>query len=541
MPELPLPTMTAQLIGGLAFFLFGLELMTQGLKSLAGGGLKSALARMTSSRFRAVLAGAFATAALQSSSITTVLIVGFVSAGLISLPQSIGMIMGANIGSTVTAQIIAFKITAFALPLAALGFFSRLLARRDWHRMAGEVALGLGIMFIGLELMSQATTPLRDYPPFLDAMQRMTHPAYGVAIGALFTAIVQSSAATTGIVIVLGGQNLIPLESAIALILGANIGTCATALLASIGKPVDARRVALAHVLFNLIGVALALPFITQLADAVRSLGTDLPRQIANAHTLFNLATTLMLIGFSGPLARLCTVLIPSAHHNAHDPGQPRHLNPAALQVPAVALEHILQETLRLGHLVLDYIQSAPDPLLRGESRAIDELAAADDPIDRLHAALLAYHGHLGKATLTEIEAHRQRALLAAATYLENAADTVSVNLTALARERLHHHIPVADFTSPALHAVFSSATTSLRLALEAMEHHDPSRAQQVLDLKETIRAQCDAARQDLLARIQPDRDADILAYRLLSDGLEHLKQIAYFARRLARTVLPKT
>ena len=535
MDDLPITSMAALLAGGLACFLFGLELMTNGLKSLAGGGLKATLGRMTSNRFRAVLAGALATAALQSSSITTVLIVGFVSAGLITLPQSIGMIMGANIGSTLTAQIIAFKITAFALPLVALGFFGRLLSRRDGYRMTAEVILGLGLLFIGLDYMGQATAPLRDFLPFRDAMQHMSHPLLGVTIGALFTAVIQSSAATTGIVLVLGGQNLISLESAIALILGANIGTCATALLASIGKPVDARRVALAHVLFNVIGVGAALPFISLIAQAVQSLGSDLPRQIANAHTLFNVGTTLLLVGFAGPLARLCTHLIPSADDGALDPGLPRYLDPAALAIPSVALEHLRQETLRLGHLVLNYIESAPPVLLHGETRALDQLAAGDDPIDRLHAAILAYHGRLGKVPLSGTESSEQRALLAAATYLENAADAVSVNLTTLARERLHHRAPVASLVSPALETVFTTATTGLRLALEALEHRDPLRAAEVLAFKETIRSQCDQARTELLARIHPDAEAEILAYRLLSDGIEHLKQIAYFARRLAR------
>jgi len=527
--------MAAQLAGGLAFFLFGLELMTQGLRSLAGGGLKTALARLTSSRLRAVLAGALATAALQSSSITTVLIVGFVSAGLVTLPQAIGMVMGANIGSTVTAQIIAFKITALALPAAALGFFARLLARRDWQRMTGDVLLGLGLMFTGLDLMGLATQPLRGYPPFLDALQHMTHPLWGIAMGAVFTAIIQSSAATTGIVIVLGSQNLLPLESAIALILGANIGTCATAALASVGKPVDARRVALAHILFNLIGAAVALPCIGLLADAVRSFGTGLPRQIANAHTLFNVATTCLLLGFAGPLAAFCRRLLPDPSAGASDPGAPRHLDSSALEVPSAALDQLQLETLRLGHLVLDYIESAPPVLLQGETRELDRLAAGDDPIDRLHAAILAYHSRLGKAALTAQEATRQRGLLAAATYLENAADAVSVNLAALARERLHHRAPVAAFAGPELEAVFTTATTSLRLALDAIEHRDPLRANEVLGFKAAIRTQCDAARQDLLTRIHADNEAEILAYRLLSDGLEHLKQIAYFSRRLAR------
>lgn len=533
--------MLAGLAGGLALFLFGLELLTQGLKGLAGGGLKTLLTRMTARRGRAVLAGALATAALQSSSVTTVLIVSFVSAGLMSLPQSIGMIMGANIGSTVTAQIIALKITALALPLVAAGFFLRLAARRDRWRLSGDVVLGLGLMFVGMEWMSQATAPLRTCAPFLEAMQRMTHPLWGVALGALFTAIVQSSAATTGIVLVMGGQHLIPLPSAIALILGANIGTCTTALLASMGKPVIARRVALAHVLFNIIGVAMALPLLPWLAAAVRWLSDDVARQIANAHTLFNVTTTLVLVGFTATLARLCERLLPDHAGSQQDPGQPRFLDPAALSLPAEALEQVRRETVRLGHMVLEYIESAPPILLRGESHELDHLSAGDDAIDRLHAALLAFHGRLGQTALTAQEARRQSDLLAAATSLENAADAISVNLTALARERLFHRAPVDPLIGPAIRAVFQSATESLRLALQALETNDSVAARQALELKEVIRRQCDAARREMLAGVRPESEDEVLAYRLVSDGLEHCKQIAYFARRLARVVAPKS
>lgn len=306
------------LVGGLALFLFGLELMTGGLKAIAGSRLQSLLGTLTANRFRGVLAGAGITALLNSSTITTVLLVGFVSAGLMTLQQSVPMIMGANIGSTLTAQIIAFNISAITPFLLAGGFLLHGFAKRELVRELGGVLLGLGLLFLRIELMGNATRPLRSFEPFIAAMQDMRNPLVGIAIGAIFTAIVQSSAATLAIVIALGSQGLIPLESGIALILGANVGTCGTALLASIGKSAEAAQVGIVHLLFNMLGVLFFAFLIPQFADFVRAispsapeltgaarLAAETPRQAANAHTVFSVFSTLVLIWFTKPIGKL--------------------------------------------------------------------------------------------------------------------------------------------------------------------------------------------------------------------------------------------
>ena len=315
--ELQWSVIVTQLGGGLALFLYGMRRMTEALKTVAGSGMKDLLARLTANRFTAAAAGALITAVVQSSSVTTVLVVGFISAGLLNLGQSIGVILGANVGTTITAQIIAFQVYKYGLLLIAVGFFAEILAHREQLRQWGTAVMGLGLIFFGMELMNIATAPFRDWEPFIALMRDMSNPVLAVLAGAGFTAIVQSSSATTGIVIVLAGNGLIALESGIGLILGANVGTCVTAFVSSLGRPREAMQAAWAHIIFNVAGVLIWVLVIGQLADLVRAvspvseelaglerLAADTPRQIANAHTLFNLANLAIFIWFTPMLAR---------------------------------------------------------------------------------------------------------------------------------------------------------------------------------------------------------------------------------------------
>ncbi|MDX1430597.1 MAG: Na/Pi cotransporter family protein, partial [Rhodothermales bacterium] len=312
------------LLGGLALFLYGMDQLTGAMKSAAGAGLQRLLARLTRNRVKAALAGAVTTAVIQSSSVTTVLIVGFVSAGLMSLSQSIGVIMGANVGTTVTAQIIAFKVTAYALALIAIGFGMMFFKRHERIVQYGAMVMGLGLLFFGMDLMGDAARPLRSYEPFIAAMRQMDSRWFGILIGAGFTALIQSSSAATGVIIVLAAQGFISLEAGIALAFGANIGTCVTALLAAIGKPTEAVRAALVHVIFNVGGVLIWLWLIDELAQLVTwispkspeligvdRLAAETPRQIANAHTVFNIANTLVFIWFVTPLAWIVRKMVP--------------------------------------------------------------------------------------------------------------------------------------------------------------------------------------------------------------------------------------
>ena len=315
--------MSMGLLGGLALFLFGMDQMSDALKSALGDQMKEQLARLTRNRFTGALTGAFVTAVVQSSSVTTVLVVGFVSAGMMSMTQSIGIIMGANVGTTLTAQIVAFNIEDAALWMVAAGFLMLFTGSKERIRHYGSVLMGLGLVFYGMGLMGNAMQPLRSYEPFLNLMNRMDQPLLAILIGALFTALVQSSSATTAIIITMAGQGLLTLEAGIILAFGANIGTCVTAQLAAIGKPREALRAACIHLFFNVGGVLIWLPFITLLAYWVTIIspaypelaGTsrvaaEVPRQIANAHTLFNIINTLLFIGFTNYLAKFVQWLI---------------------------------------------------------------------------------------------------------------------------------------------------------------------------------------------------------------------------------------
>ena len=259
--------MGMQLFGGLAVFLFGMEQMAEALKRVAGDRMKTILGKLTTSRVMGLVTGAFVTAIIQSSSVTTVMLVGFVTAGLMSLSQAIGVILGADIGTTVTAQIVAFKVTKYALLLVAVGFLLIFTGKRTTTKQYGALIMGLGLIFFGMGIMSAGMKPLRSYEPFILLMQNVSNPAVGILIATIFTGLVQSSSATMGVVIALASQGLITLEGGIALALGANIGTCATAGLAAIGKPREAVRVAVAHVTFKIVGVLLIVWFIPPFAD----------------------------------------------------------------------------------------------------------------------------------------------------------------------------------------------------------------------------------------------------------------------------------
>ena len=260
------------LFGGLALFLFGMELMSEGMKKTAGNQMRTILGALTRNRVIALFCGAFVTMVIQSSSATTVMLVSFVQAGLMTFAQSMGVILGADIGTTITAQMIAFKLTDYALLMIAIGFIVRMLGKTDNVKNIGEAILGFGVLFFGMKMMSDAMKPLRTYAEFINLLKGLENPILGILVGAAFTALVQSSSAFTGVIIVLAQQNLITLDAGIPMVFGANIGTCVTAGLASIGTSRDAKRVALAHVLFKIAGVFLFIFWIPYFADLIRML-----------------------------------------------------------------------------------------------------------------------------------------------------------------------------------------------------------------------------------------------------------------------------
>jgi len=344
------------LLGGLALFLYGMEKMSEGMKKSAGNKMRSILAALTKNRVIGLLIGASVTMVIQSSSATTVMLVSFVQAGLMGFAQSLGVILGADIGTTVTAQLIAFKLTDYALLMIAVGFGMRMFAKKDNIRHTGEVILGFGILFFGMKLMSDAMTPLRTYPGFLDLMKGLENPLLGLMVGTLFTALIQSSSAFTGVVIVLAQQHLITLEAGIPLIFGANIGTCITAGLASIGTTREAKRVALAHVLFKIAGVMLFIFWIPSFADIIRAValkfGSGTARQIANAHTIFNVSLGLVFLPFTAIFANLILRIFPDRVKEKGLKPATWHLDESSISTPAIAMDLARSEISRMAKIL---------------------------------------------------------------------------------------------------------------------------------------------------------------------------------------------
>ncbi len=348
--------MSIGLLGGLSFFLYGMEKMSTGMKRTAGNRMRSILATLTRNKFIAFVVGAVVTMTIQSSSATTVMLVSFVQAGLMSFTQSLGVILGANIGTTITAQIVAFKLTDYAMVMIVCGFALRLLGKNDKVRSIGDILLGFGMLFYGMKLMSDTMKPLRTYPEFLHIMEGLKNPVMGILAGAAFTAVVQSSSASTGVVIVLAQQELISLEAGIPVILGANIGTCITAALASIGTTREAKRVAIAHVLFNIGGVLLFILWIPQLTDIVRSIArtfdSGTARQVANAHTIFNLTVGLVFLPFVGFFSNLILRILPDKKKNMELEPTAWHIDDAIIATPAIALQLARAEIARMAKLL---------------------------------------------------------------------------------------------------------------------------------------------------------------------------------------------
>ncbi|MBT8127811.1 MAG: Na/Pi cotransporter family protein [Gammaproteobacteria bacterium] len=545
--------MAMQLFGGLALFLFGMEQMADSLKAVAGDRMKSILAKLTTNRIMGALTGAFVTAVIQSSSVTTVLVVGFITAGLMSMAQSVGVIMGANIGTTITAQIVAFKVTKAALLMIGVGFSMLFISKSDRTKHYGAMLMGLGLVFFGMSVMSDAMKPLRTFQPFLDLMIQMENPLIGILIAATFTGLIQSSSATTGIVIVMASQGFITLPAGIALAFGANIGTCVTAMLASIGKPREAVRAATVHVLFNVGGVVLWFLFIPQLAHVVTSLSpsypdlsgvdrlaAEAPRQIANAHTIFNVANTLIFIGLSTQFARLVEWLIPDRPLEDKELAiTAKYLEPELLSTPVLALDRVRMEVLHMGDVVQAMLDQVMPAILTGDKEALAAVQRMDDEVDILYAQILEYMGQISKGTLTEDQTQEFLSLMEALNDLENIGDTMETNMVELGLSRIDQGVSISAPTQKVLadfHAVIKRA---LRGAIQAVSQNNREAATIVINMKDEISDLADSAAAHQAARLVAEEPNRIPAYTIEIDIIEKMKRIYYFTKRMAKTVMP--
>jgi len=514
--------------------------------------MKGILAKLTRNRFMGAITGAFVTAVIQSSSITTVLVVGFISAGLMTLAQSVGVIMGANIGTTITAQIVAFKVTKAALLMIGLGFFTLFSAKSEQIKYYGTMLMGLGMVFFGMGVMSEAMQPLRSYQPFLDMMVHMENPFYGILIAAAFTGLIQSSSATTGIVIVMASQGLITLPAGIALAFGANIGTCVTALLASIGKNREALRAALVHVIFNFAGVLLWLGFIDNLAEIVvilspahteltgiERLAADTPRQVANAHSIFNIANTFIFIGFSSLLARWVEWLVPD---RPVKPGiqiiQPKYLDDELIATPSLALDRVRMEILHMGEQV-EYMMDRILPAIHsGNRQLLKEVENKDDSVDILHGSIVNYLGRLSQVKLSQKQTEEFLRLMEAVNDLENIGDIIETNMVTAGQTLIENQLNISSDTMNVMNNFHQTIGKALSLAIQAVSQQNMVAATMVTEMKSEISTTVTTASAYLTERLVAHEPGRVVIYTAEVQLIENLKRIYYFSKRMSKTVL---
>ena len=499
------------------------------------------------------LTGAFVTGVLNSSSVTTVLVVGFVTAGVMTLTQSVGVIMGANIGSTVTAQILAFNLSAYSLIPIAVGFFMYFTSKNERPKYFGMMIMGLGLVFYGMGLMSEGMKPLRSFEPFLDILAGMENPLFGILAGAVFTGLVQSSAATVGIAIAMASEGLLALPAGIALALGANIGTCVTALLAALGKPTEAVRAAVVHISFNIVGVLVWLPLLTVLADIAvavspsatglegkERLAAEVPRQIANANTLFNVVNTLVFISFTTWFARLAEKLVPERAAPEGVIIEPEFLDEGAFKAPSVALENARREIERAGLITLEMMDAFHAAMEKKNKDELDNVARRNDEVDILVTEIVKYLGQIRQAMLTEDEGETHQALMNAMMNIESVADVMETNIVDLGKTYLEGEFEAdSEVTQELVQGLMDCVRRGAELAVKAVGQSDQRAAQEVLLLKDDIRDFADRLFERHANRLRSDDPKYLQKVRLLMTFIEELRHIYTLVKRIAKSQLP--
>jgi phosphate:Na+ symporter len=559
------------MLGGLAFFLYGMIKMSDGMKKAAGNRMRYILSVLTRNRVAALILGAIVTMVVQSSSATTVMLVSFVHAGLMNFTQTLGVILGADIGTTVTAQLIAFKVSDYALLMIAIGFGLQIVPKNDNMRSLGEIIFGFGVLFYGMKLMSDSMEPLHGYEGFINTMKGLENPFMGLLVGTLFTAIIQSSAATVGVVIVLANQGLITLESGIPLIFGANIGTCITAGLASINTSRDAKRVAIAHVVFKIAGVILFMFWIPGFAELTRSLstrfGSDTARQIANAHTIFNVGIALIFIPFTVVFSRLIVWILPDKDEDMGIKPRVMFLDEGSLSSPALGIELARREISHMAGTLGRMLRAVIVPFMSDEkfikkkplTKEEKELLIKEIPThDESHPQLTLLEGvdmreerldylnekigefliKISKKEISRDQANEVYGMISIASDMESIGDLIHRNLVKLIAKKHELDVDFSDEGKEELMIYHQKVCRQIDLLEQAFAERDLEKARRImegerkyLDLEEQYRIRH-------LQRIRHERKDSISTHEVHMEMMDILKQIVVYSSNIAKTFL---
>jgi phosphate:Na+ symporter len=528
---------TLIIVGGQALFLVGMRMLSQGMEQLAGGKLQHWLERATDRRVKAAAFGAVATAALQSSTLLMITMIGLVNGGLMTLTQAIGMMLGQEIGTTITGQIIAFDIGFVRYVAIAVGYVLVEFGRKRSLQRYGTVLLGFGLMFTGMNMMMSALEPLAETPGVANWLAAMSQtPILAMLAGAALTALIRASSATTALAIALGTADLITLPGAIGIILGANVGTCVTGFIASLGTSVAARRVSIAQILINVIGVLIFLPLIAPYAQLLQGTASALPRQIANAHTVFNVAVSALLFPFVRQIERLTAVIVPERPGVAEE-RVTRFIDDGLRGVPAIAIGAGFHELDYMGQTALGMLEDSRAALLDLDmARANNVIRLERQVLDPLCDSIESFVNGVIAEDLAEEERQQCFRLKSVNVDLERVGDHTE-NLAEAAQDRINHHVLFSAAAIQDLNGAFAHVHATLSSALEALGSGDRALAERVRVMEDEMDRINLATRQRHMDRIQ-DGNCDPEASLLFVEALRNLERISDHADNLADSVL---
>lgn len=534
------------LLGGLALFLYGMQMMSNGLETAAGNKMKAILESLTSNRFKGVLVGAVITAVIQSSSATTVMTVGFVNSGLMTLKQAVWVIMGANIGTTITGQLIALDIGAIAPLIAFAGVACIMFVKNEKVRHISEIFAGLGVLFIGMGMMGDSMIPLRESEVFLNFMTNFKNPLIGILIGAAFTAVIQSSSASVGILQALAGTGMIPLSGAVYILFGQNIGTCITAVLASFGTKVNAKRTTIIHLMFNIIGtvvftiICMATPFVSWM----ETLAPGNPvAQIANTHTVFNIVTTLLLLPFGNVMAAIATKLLPGRKEEESEVKRLEYIKPLDHVYPVghsvLVLSQIEQEVTRMLSLTRENVKRSFEAVVKRDVKLLEAIEEQEEYVDYLNGEI---SRHIVKLMATEMKAEDSQNIngyYMIISNIERIGDH-AMNIGEYAKDLDKWN---TSFSEAAMEEIKEMKEACLK-ALDDIDFSDSARAREILELSAKSEQRIDDMKDEYLKRQMKrmqkstcEAQAGILYSEMLTDFErigDHVLNIAEVYQKMA-------
>ena len=478
--------------GGLGLFLFGMELMSDSIEKVAGARLRRILEIFTTNRFMGMIVGIIFTGIIQSSSACTVMVVSFVNSGLMNLYQAAGVILGANIGTTITSQLVSFNLSKIAPLILLVGVVVMMFTKKEKVRKVAEVVVGFGILFVGLSTMSQAMANMKNEPQVVNLLMSLKNPFLATLMGFALTAIIQSSSVTVSIVLLLANQDLLPLPITLYIILGCNIGACATAMLASMTGKKDAKRAALIHLLFNIIGtviIYIAL-FVAgdQIVELIKSISADNGRFVANAHTLIKIAQVIMLFPFTGWLVKMTYLIVPGEDQKVgyRESYQLKYIGDKVVFNPATAVVEVVKELERMASLAEENLNRAMNALITLDEEDIEEVYEVEKNINLLNHAITDYLVKINQTTLPIEDLNSLGALFHVVNDIERIGDHAE-NVADAARQRKEEGVSISKEAQKELGDMLEMVNKIIRYAVEMFAKSDETHMQEIITLEDQV------------------------------------------------------